>query len=210
MRKCMFWPVLGLSLVLADMSQAQQPASDPAKALAAMCAKVPCRKGGRSVLLRMPDNRGFQTKTQPFPYLDDRGTVILYPGESITIGFNKDGDALGRPVLVKVTDPDGPVDFGTPGTAAATVSFTLKQDDGKPSMMLTADNGVSATLKYDLQMFVPAADGVRSGHSSTCPLMAPQGSVASFGGFESWPHPILMLVISNIRMLPAGSGMACN
>jgi hypothetical protein len=208
MRGCMYWPVLGLSLVLADSGHAQP--QTPAQTLAAICAKVPCRKGGRPVLLRMPDNRGFETKTQPYPFLDDHGTVILYPGETITIGFNKNGDSLGAPMLLKATDPDGAVDIGAAGTAAASLSFTLKQDDGKPSMMLTAANGVAATLKYNLQMFVPTADGVRSGHSSTCPLMAPQGSVASFGGFESWPHPILMLAISDIRMLPAGSGMVCN
>ena len=208
MRKCMFWPVLGVSLVLADSGHAQP--QTPAQTLAAICAKLPCRKGGRSVVLRMPDNRGFESKTQPYPYLDDHGTVILYPGETITIGFNKSGDSLGAPVLLKVTDPDGAVDIGAPATAAASLSFTLKQDDGKASMMLTAANAVPATLKYNLQMFVPTPDGVRSGHSSTCPLMAPQGSVASFGGFESWPHPILMLAISDIRQLPAASGMACN
>jgi len=208
MRGWIYWPVLGLSLILADSGHAQP--QTPAQTLAAICAKVPCRKGGRTVVLRMPDNRGFEAKTQPYPFLDDHGTVILYPGETVTIGFNKSGDGLGAPVLLKVTDPDGAVDIGAAGTAAASLSFTLKQDDGKPSMMLTAANGVPATLKYNLQMFVPTPDGVRSGHSSTCPLMAPQGSVASFGGFESWPHPILMLAISDIRMLPGGSPMVCN
>jgi len=208
MRKCLIWPVLAFSLMLADDGFAQP--QTPAQALAAVCAKVPCRKGGRSVVLRTPDNRGFEGKTQPYPYLDDHGTVILFAGETITIGFNKTADGLGAPVLLKVSDPDGPVDIGAAGTAAASLSFTLKQDDGKPSMMLTAANGVPTTLKYSLQMFVPTADGVRSGHSSTCPLMAPPAGVASFGGFESWPHPILMVAVSDIRILPTGSPQVCN
>lgn len=207
MRKCLVWPVLAFSLIAADAGYAQP--QTPAQVLAALCAKVPCRKGGRTVVLRMPDGRGFESKTQPYPYLDDHGTVILYAGETITIGFNKTAEGLGAPVLLKVSDPEGAVDIGTPGTAAASLSFTLKQDDGKPSMMLTAANGVPATLKYSLQMFVPTADGVRNGHSSTCPLMAPPSGVASFGGFESWPHPILMVAIADIRMLPAGAPSAC-
>jgi hypothetical protein len=208
MRKCVFWPMLAFSLVMADLGQAQPQTA--AQVLAAVCAKVPCRKDGRTLVLRMPDNRGLEARTQPYPYLDDHGTVILYAGETITIGFNKNGDGLGAPVLLKVSDPDGAVDIGAAGTAAASLSFTLKQDEGKPGMMLTAANGVPATLKYSLQMFVPTADGVRSGHSSTCPLMAPPGGVASFGGFESWPHPILMVAIADIRMLPAGAPSTCN
>jgi hypothetical protein len=69
---------------------------------------------------------------------------------------------------------------------------------------------VPASLKYSLQMIVPTPGGARSGHSSTWPLMAPPSGVASFGGFESWPHPIAMVAIADIRILPAGAPGACD
>jgi len=209
MRKCVFWPVVAFSLVAADMGQAQQ-SPDAAQALAQVCAKLACRKGGSAVLLRLPENHGFEIKTQPYPYLDDRDSVILYPGETVTIGFNKTGDALGRPVLVKVSDANGPVDIGTPGTAAATLSFTLKQSEGKTDMMLTAANGVPAMLKYDAIMFAPTASGIRPMRTSSCPLMPPQGGAQAFSGFESSPQPFVMMAITNIHALAPGAAVSCN
>lgn len=209
MHRPVFWLVLALSLIAAEFAWAQP--SDRAQVLAAMCAKVPCRKGGRPLLLRMSDDRGFETKTQAFPYLDDKGTVIVYPGETITIGYDKNGDTPSNPILLKVTDPDGPVDLGASVKAAATLSFTLKQDDAKPGMMLTVANGVAATLKYDAVMLVPMATGkVEPVPTSTCPLMSPQGSSSTFSGFESWPHPLVMMVITNIHTLPKDAPMVCN
>lgn len=208
MRKGIFGSALALSLI-ADGLCLAQPA-DPAQKPAQICAKLPCRKGGRAILLGLPDRQGFETRTHPYPYLDDQDAVILYPGEMITIGFNKTDDKWGRPVLMRVTDADGPVNLGTPGPAAATLSFALEQDHGKPGMMLIAANGLPARVKYDVQMFVPSDDGVHAGHSSTCPLMAPQGGLGTFSGFKSWPHLIVMVVITNIRMLPAGAPAACS
>jgi hypothetical protein len=79
-------------------------------------------------------------------------------------------------------------------------------------MMLTVTNKTRVTVKYDTVMFVPdpPSGGARGGRTSACPVMSPQGSSSSFSAFESWPHPIVMVLITNIRPLPADAAMVCN
>lgn len=214
MRKSVFWPAMVLSLVLAGACVGEPAvpngAERPVPKTLSACPKQPCRKGGRTILLGLPGNQGVETKTHPYPYLDGQDSLILYPGEMVTIGFNREGGTWGHPMLVRVTDPDGPVNLGTPAPAAATLSFALEQDQGKPNMMLIAANGIPAMVKYDVATYVPTDDGVQVDHVATCPLAARPGSSGASSGFETWPHLVVMVVITNIRMMPPGFPAQCS
>ena len=172
---------------------AQNESQTQAQVLADVCTKVVCRKTVRTLALRTNDGKVAQIDTQLFPYLDQQGRLSIYPGETITLGFEKNGD--GPPRLLKVTDPGGDVDLGPVTPSDFAVVFTLRQRDEKPDMWLTIANTVMATFKYDVDMFVPTPSGLRPSHTSTCPLLSPQGTLKSFSGVEMWPQPIVMLVI---------------
>src|SRR3569623_946853 len=147
-----------LALVSLALPAAAQPATPPAdhaaaeaafaQALAAECAHVTCRKGVRPVTLRMADGSNFTIATRPLPYFDDKGTLILFAGESVTLAYGEDDAKLEHPVLSAVTDPLGPVELPPP-SSESTVAFTLRQVDGKSDMVLGVTNRTIALVKYD-------------------------------------------------------------
>jgi hypothetical protein len=186
-----------------------QPANDSGRseALAAVCAKVLCRKPGHVFQLHMADGKIFETTTEGYPYLDDKGAVLIYPGETIAITLEMQGGGL-RAQLTNVMGLDGPLDLPAGSASLSTLSFTLKQDP-KIGMMLTATNAINLAIKYDAQMFVPTPAGVKLVHTSICPLLPPQGDAKTFSGLENWPYPIVMMVLSNIRVQPDGASRTC-
>lgn len=216
MRKCL--SLIAVFIGLAGPVQAVEtpagPQSDRAAAaeaqakadqeLAAHCQKVVCRKVSRLVTLQMRDKTSFETNTRLVPYFDDNGALAIFPGETISLSYASDDTKLEHPVLSSVVDPAGPVDL--PSSSGLTISFKFEQKTDGPDMMLVVTNSTKAKVKYDAVMFVPDASGVHAARTSACPLMPPQGGQPSFSGFEHWPHPIVMLLISNIRALePSGS-----
>ncbi len=182
--------------------------------LDAVCEKVVCRKAAHDITLRLPETENlFKVKSALYPYLDQQGTVILYPGDIIAIAIDKNGDALGEARLLHVEDAAGPVDVGgppQPDTGAGTLSFNLQQNKDDAGMTLVVTNTIDATIKYTAQIFVPTSKGMQSGRTSICPLSPPQKPAASFTGHEAWPYPIAMAVITNIHALPKGSPMSCD
>jgi hypothetical protein len=224
MRKSLFWmAVIGASSLCAA-GAAEPPPGPPSdhaataaaqekavQDLAALCARVACRKLPRQVSLRMGDNSSFQIATRMLPYFDDKGTLIIFPGETITLSYAGDDAKLEHPALSSVIDPAGPVELLPPLSGRA-VSFRLEQMDGKPDMMLTTTNATKAIVKFDAVMFVPdpASGNARGSRTSTCPILPPQGSAPGFRGFENWPQPVVMLLIGNIRALDAAAPRACN
>jgi hypothetical protein len=184
-----------------------QQAAD--QALADTCAKTICRKTSRTLTLRADGGNIARFDTALLPYLDDKGDVILYPGETITLAISKNGNGIAPPTLLKVTDPDGAVNLGILPASDSTLSFELRQNDENPGMRLIVTNVAPVQVKYDAVMFVPTQKGIQPMRTSSCPVLPPQLSAKSFSVFESWPQPITMLVISNIRAMAPGSGVAC-
>src|SRR4051812_24798985 len=186
-----------------------QPASDSGRSEPlAVCAKVLCRKPGHAVQLRLGDGKVFETATEGYPYLDDENGVFIYPGETIAITLEKKGGELDAQ-LAGVTGLDGAVDLPVKPASTHTLSFTFKQDP-KVGMILTATNATNLALKYDARMFVPTPEGVKPIRTSVCPLLPPQGTAPTFSGVEDWPHPIVMMVLRNIRIQPDGAPQTCN
>ena len=225
MRKRLFWMVTVGALGVAAAQAAETPAGPPsaqataaeaqAKAnqdLAAMCARVTCRKATRRFSLRMRDNTSLAGATRPLPYFDDRGNLILFAGESVTLSYASDDAKLEHPALLSVTDPAGPVEVPPPAFPGEKVSFRFEQMDGRADMLLTTTNTTKSIVKFDAVMFIPdpANGGARGSRTTACPVLPPQGSQPSFSGIENWPQPIVMLVIRNIRALDASAPRTCN
>jgi hypothetical protein len=223
MQKGRLLPVIALAMAFSVLGAwaAEQPAPPPerarvdeaaaAKELAEICAKLTCRKASRTMTLRMPDKTNFQITTRPLPYFDDKGQLILFAGESVTLSYAGGDEKLAHPAVSSVRDPLGPVELPAP-LSDATITFDLKQMDGQPGMMMTVTNKTKTIIKYDAVMFVPdpASGGARGARTSACPVLPPQGTSTTFSAFENWPQPIVMLLISNIRVLPAGAPQVCN
>ncbi|HEX4027798.1 MAG TPA: hypothetical protein VHX18_09275 [Rhizomicrobium sp.] len=194
----------------ADHAAAAEAQAKAAADLAALCARVTCRKIPRQMSLRMRDNSSFQIGTRMLPYFDDKGTLIIFPGETITLSYAGDDAKLEHPALSSVIDPAGPV--ALPPFSGTTVSFKLEQMDGKPDMMLSVANTTGAIVKFDTVMFVPdpASGNARGSRTTACPVLPPQGRAPSFSDLENWPQPIVMLLIGNIRALDAAARRACD
>jgi hypothetical protein len=223
MQKSMCWMAaiwgLGLSAAWAaeppggvDHAAAVEAQAKAAQDLAALCARVTCRTTPRNLSLRMRDISNFEIGTRMLPYFDDKGTLIIFPGETITLSYPGDDAKLEHPVLSSVSDPAGPVTPPPPPSSSATVSFELEQMDGKADMMLTVTNKTRATVKFDTVMFMPdpASGNARGSRTTACPVLPPPGAAPSFSDLENWPQPVVMLLIGNIRALAADAPHTCN
>jgi hypothetical protein len=72
------------------------------------------------------------------------------------------------------------------------LSFAQPKDLGGVVMMLTIQNKLKRTLQMDGLMTVP---GKKEGYKTTIVPIE-----AGLSDFESWPHPIIQLVLSNFRV----------
>lgn len=118
------------------------------------------------------------------PYLNDKGAVVIYPGEHFMIAFEiEDGK-----IVNAVPKPLG-------GNLSNAVEVSFETFDS--GMMLTLENRLPGEIKYDASMKAPDD---RLVYTSTCPVRA------GLSAFESWPHPIKFLELSNFRY---STGSAC-
>ena len=176
-----------------------------AQMLKQMCAQVPCRKV-TTLTLRTESSKG-QIDTNPYPYLDPNGNVIIYPGETITLALA--GNGSGKPRLLEATDAGGKHSFAKAAPTEKTLTFQFKQTDGKPDMVLTAVNTTTSAIKYDAVISAVTDKGINQKPSATCPLSPPSPGQPSFRGIESWPFPIVGLLIHDIRPLGKSTPRAC-
>lgn len=87
----------------------------------------------------------------------------------------------------------------TASESQSNLSFSRSAMDDS-GVMMSVRNETTRILKFDLYMV--GFQGNRH-YTSSCPVMA-EGGV-----FEMWPHPIPEILVTNIRVLPAGSAMVC-
>jgi len=114
------------------------------------------------------------------PYVADND-VYFFAGENFGVNLNiKDDDVVG------VTYQ--------PDSKKADVWFSFKQAKELPGgigMMLIIQNKLKHRLYMDALMTVPDKKGIYK--TSILPIEA------GLSDFESWPHPIVQLVVRNIR-----------
>ncbi len=189
-------------LLLAAVPAVGQPS---AQMLKQMCAQVPCRKVS-TLTLRTEGSSG-QIDTNPYPYVDPNGNVIIYPGETITLALA--GNGSGKPRLLEAVDASGKHAFAKAAAGEKTLAFQFKQTDGKPDMVLTSVNTTTSAIKYDVVISAVTVKGINQKPTATCPLNAPGPGQPSFRGIESWPFPIVEMLIHDIRPLGKSTPRAC-
>lgn len=116
------------------------------------------------------------------PYVKDKGAIVIYPGEQFVVAFKiEDGKIVGAE-----PSPSG-------GRLTNAVEVRFKEISG--GMMLTVASHLPSTVKYDATMTAPDDRVV---YTSSCPIDA------GLSNFESWPHPIKFLELSNFRLQDGG------
>jgi hypothetical protein len=215
MRKRRVLPLLALLLAILSAgaplpAAAQaQPQAEPQPDADPRCQRLACRKPGASTM-RLREGGSITLPRPPAPYFS--GSVLsLVPGETVVLGFSRTAEGgLSAPVLLQVSDAAGVVDTGLGPDADMTLSFSFRQQDGKPDMMLTVVNKTHMMIKYDAFMYVPNTGNVRGNGTSSCPVMPALSPAQGFSTFESWPHPIALLLIGRIRVLTPDATAICN
>ena len=117
------------------------------------------------------------------PYVTDKGAIVILPGENLVIAFEiENGKIVGAmPNL-------------TGGQLANTIEVSFKAIDS--GMMLSLQSHLPMDVKYDVAMKAPDN---RLVYTSSCPVRA------NLATFESWPHLIKFLELSNFRFQDGGA-----
>ncbi|WP_119302705.1 hypothetical protein [Dongia deserti] len=116
------------------------------------------------------------------PYINDKGAIVIFPGEQFVIAFEIQDDKI----VSAVPKPTG-------GHLPNAIEVSFKEIDS--GMMLSLQSHLPMDLKYDAAMKAPDN---RLVYTSSCPVRA------SLGSYESWPHPIKFLELSNFRIQDGG------
>lgn len=208
------WRIIVLGLVMAS-AQAAEP--DPA---AAICAKTACRAGGFSIKVSVDKEHFTSLAVTHSPYVEEDGTILIFPGETLVFRLPAEGDKLGAPQFVAEYAPQMPAERDTPDSRSLpklsgalpadvlapfpTGSFVISygQRGREPSTYLIMAHNLPQTLKLDAVMMIIRPGKYEPHATSTCPLMS------KVFGFEHWPHPIGPMLLKNIRV-PTG-GMVCD
>lgn len=125
---------------------------------------------------------GMPCRSNGVPYLNNKGAIVIYPGERFMITFEIENGKI----VNTVPKPVG----GQPSNAVE-VSF----EQIESGMMLTLQNNLSADVKYDARMKAPDD---RLLYTSSCPVGA------GLAAFESWSHSIKFLELTNFRYSTGG------
>ncbi len=117
------------------------------------------------------------------PYLNEKGAIVIYPGEHFVITFETENGKIAN----AVPNPVG-------GQLSNAVEVRFEEIDS--GMMLTLESHLPGDIKYDASMKVPDD---RLVYTSSCPVGA------GLSAFETWPHPIKFLKLSNFRYSTGGA-----
>jgi hypothetical protein len=136
--------------------------------------------------LNLPiDNETYYEQEYPkIPYVIENN-VFIFPKEKFRVGITI---VDGKVTRVKY-DPDGKSD------QYLELEFKprISDSDGKVSMMLTTKNQTKNNLIFDALMVVPDKQSPQK--TSIVPIPA------GLSSYENWPHPIMQLMLTNIRVV---------
>lgn len=124
----------------------------------------------------------YEQEFPKIPYVH-QGEVYLFKGDSFGIDINITNGVV-RGISYQA------------GTNKAAVSLRFTQevkDDGNSMMLLVIENHTKHKLFVDALMTVPKRE--RPQKTSILPLEP------GLAGYESWPHPIIQLVLRNVRLI---------
>ena len=125
------------------------------------------------------------------PIVLSNGSATVRLGEQVHLAVDLQGDTIKTLRAVK-----------SPTDANDAISLRLSQDATTRDSLLVVENGADRMLKLDLGLV--AHDSDRIVKTPSCPV-GPGKSL-----YEHWPQPVYEVVVTRIRVLPAGSPATCN
>ncbi|HEY1991718.1 MAG TPA: hypothetical protein VGH71_04600, partial [Gammaproteobacteria bacterium] len=172
---------------------AAQPAAPAKQITAEQACKDPhiqCLDQPIDISLRMPDGQTFtETLPPPNPLLQ-YGNIYLFPGLTLYIEADVDGDRLVNLLMV-------------PGNVhpekTLVLTFEQRETQGQDGMFLSVHNPFARWLKYHAAIADVDTEAGMLKKSTTCPVIP--GSNAS----ENWPQPVIQLVLSDFHLLTQDS-----
>jgi len=129
--------------------------------------------------LKLQDGSKYEEHFDQTPYVKD-GNVYIFPGENFGVNAITAGGEITGLTYVK-----------NPANANVRLKFTEETGGGRTMMILVIESRLKQTLYLDAFMQIPNRNG--SYKTSILPV------IAGKSGFESWPHPITLLVLRNLR-----------
>jgi len=169
----------------------QAPGAASAKDAGDPCQRVLCRAPA-TVHVALKDGTAKEVASSAAnPIVLSNGSATVRLGEQVHLGLDLQGDTIKALRAVK-----------QPSDASDAISLRLSQDATTHDSLLVVENGVDRMLKLDLGVVTPDADRIVK--TPSCPV-GPGKSV-----YEHWPQPVYQVVVTRIRVLPAGSPATCN
>jgi hypothetical protein len=160
-------------LTLAALTQA---AGDPKTPDAGTIFREPF-----TLKLHVDKEHYYEQKVGKTPYVH-QGDVYLFKGDDFGLMLDIQNDSVRSVKYQKDVKK-----------ADVTLTFTQEvETDGTALMMLHIHNNTKKTLSFDALMTVPGHKEIAE--TSIIPVRA------GLSGFETWPHPIVQLVLQNIRI----------
>jgi hypothetical protein len=157
-----------------------QPSGVPAAA-----ADSPVFRPPFTLRLQVDDRHYYERRFDRVPYVAE-SNVYLFAGETFGVNVTVAGERVFK--LTYRKDPaDADVEF----------AFTQEKSPDGPTMLLVIHNKLKKRLIMGAVMTVPGEDGVFK--TSLLPVEP------SLRNFESWPHPIIQLVLRNFRLSEKGT-----
>ena len=115
--------------------------------------------------------------------------LSIVGGEQVFVEITvQENMIVGIKKVTKIIDPQ------------STMTFNFMKDDNRKSMMLSVKNPLGRPVKYHIDM-VDYRGGLHN--TSSCPVMA------GLSVFESWPHPIPELRITNFHFAAEQEETVC-
>jgi hypothetical protein len=129
--------------------------------------------------LKLPDGSSYEEHVGRVPYVKD-GSVYIFPGEKFGVAVRSAGEEIAGLQYEK-----------DPGKADIRLKFTEEKTGGRVMMMLVIESRLKQTLYVNASMQIPNRKGTYK--TSILPVLGGKS------GFESWPHPITLLELKNLR-----------
>lgn len=166
-----FVPIIFLLWPLIALPLQQTPSSESASAAVF--------RDPFTLKLHVDNGPDYEEHFDKAPYVADNA-VYLFAGDSFGINLAISGDEISDVTYVK-------------NAGKADVAFHFKQmrSHGRNMMLLMIQSKLKRNLPMDASMTVPGAKG--SYKTSILPLGA------GLSSFESWPQPIIQVVLKNFR-----------
>jgi hypothetical protein len=135
--------------------------------------------------LHVDNERYYEEKFDKVPYVAEN-SVYLFSGETFGINVTVTENQLSRIAYA----PD-------PAKADVALGFTQETREKGWMMLLVIQNRLKRRLSFDALMTIPEKKGIYE--TSVLPVEP------NLSNFESWPHPIVQLVLRNFRFSEDGA-----